>query len=83
MLFHRFLKYFSTLFFFFFSQGIHFESYDIYSIYQPDAIKHMEVDGVGYIITVNEGHDLDYEAGDREWKDYRRGREFVDGKLKA
>ncbi|XP_033642109.1 mesenchyme-specific cell surface glycoprotein-like [Asterias rubens] len=58
--------------------GIHFESYDIYSIYQPDAIKHMEVDGVGYIITVNEGHDLDYEAGDREWKDYKRGREFVD-----
>ena len=66
-----------------FCSGIHFESYDIYSIYQPDAIKHMEVDGVGYIITVNEGHDLDYEAGDREWKDYKRGREFVDGKLKA
>ncbi len=61
--------------------GIQLKPYDIYSIYQPDAIKYMEVDGVGYIITANEGHDLDYEVGNREWADYKRGGEFVDGML--
>ncbi len=58
---------------------INLKAYDIYSFYQPDAIKYMEVDGIGYIITANEGDDLDYDAGNREWAEAQRGEEFVDG----
>ncbi|XP_038076297.1 uncharacterized protein LOC119744441 [Patiria miniata] len=61
--------------------GINFASYDIYSLYQPDAIKYVELNGEGYIITANEGDSLDYEVGGNTWEDVQRGKKFVDGNL--
>ena len=61
-------------------EGINFAAYDIYSMYQPDAIKYTEVAGVGYIITANEGADQKYEADGNTWEEAKRGEKFVDGR---
>ena len=66
---------------FFFASGIIFRRNDIFSIYQPDSIKYFEVDGVGYIITTNEGEFLEYELGNEEWAEDQRGNDFKAGKL--
>ncbi|XP_030843548.1 mesenchyme-specific cell surface glycoprotein-like [Strongylocentrotus purpuratus] len=59
--------------------GIIFRRNDIFSIYQPDSIKYFEVDGVGYIITTNEGEFLEYELGNEEWAEDQRGNDFKAG----
>ncbi|XP_022096908.1 uncharacterized protein LOC110982645 [Acanthaster planci] len=58
--------------------GINFGSYDIYSTYQPDSIKYMEVDGVEYIVTANEGADMEFVVGNKEWTESQRGKDFVE-----
>ena len=42
----------------------------------------MEVDGIGYIITANEGDNLQYRAGKNVWKEAKRGEQFIDGMLR-
>eukprot|EP00057_Strongylocentrotus_purpuratus_P018885 XP_011673359.1 PREDICTED: mesenchyme-specific cell surface glycoprotein [Strongylocentrotus purpuratus] len=59
--------------------GIVFRRSNIFSFYQPDGIKYFEVDGVGYIITTNEGGSLDYELGEEEWGEAQRGNDFTTG----
>ena len=39
----------------------------------------MEMDGVGFIVTANEGADMELEAGSDEWTESQRGKDFVEG----
>lgn len=55
--------------------GIVFRNHDIYSMYQPDAIKYFDVGGTGYIATANEGATVEYPT----WTEEKRGKSLVDG----
>nr|XP_054768930.1 mesenchyme-specific cell surface glycoprotein-like [Lytechinus pictus] len=57
--------------------GIVFRNYDIYSLYQPDAIRYFDVDGTGYIATANEGGSVEYPT----WTEEKRGKSLVDDGL--
>ncbi|XP_011675784.2 mesenchyme-specific cell surface glycoprotein isoform X2 [Strongylocentrotus purpuratus] len=59
--------------------GIMFRRNNISSFYQPDGIKYFEVDGVGYIITANEGDSFDFELGTEKWAEDQRGKKFKAG----
>ncbi|XP_072174784.1 mesenchyme-specific cell surface glycoprotein-like [Diadema setosum] len=57
--------------------GTELRQYDIYSFYQPDAIKYFEVDGTGYIVTANEGAGVEYS----DWAEEKRGKALVEDGL--
>ena len=57
-----------------------FRRSNIFSFYQPDAIKYFEVSGVGYIVTANEGDNFEYDLGDLTWAEEQRGNDFSAGK---
>ncbi|XP_011675431.2 mesenchyme-specific cell surface glycoprotein isoform X2 [Strongylocentrotus purpuratus] len=57
--------------------GIVFRNHDIYSMYQPDAIKYFDVGGTGYIATANEGATVEYPT----WTEEKRGKSLVDDGL--
>lgn len=51
---------------FFTSIEINLQSYPVYGIYQPDAIKYFTFNGVDYIITANEGDSKDMDTFSEE-----------------
>ncbi|XP_063965804.1 mesenchyme-specific cell surface glycoprotein-like [Lytechinus pictus] len=61
--------------------AIMFRRNNISSFYQPDGIKYFEVDGVGYIVTANEGDTFEYTLGTDEWTEDQRGNDFKAGKV--
>lgn len=58
--------------------GIMFKSYDIYSYYQPDSIKTININNHDYIITANEGDSFSYTFGKDEWEEFDRGEDVRD-----
>lgn len=48
------------------SIAINLQSYPVYGIYQPDAIKYFTFNGVDYIITANEGDSKDMDSFSEE-----------------
>ena len=61
-----------------FSAGLNLQSWDIFSLRQPDAIKYIELMGEGYLVTANEGEGLEYEAGSKDWAEFERGEYFFE-----
>ena len=55
------------------------QTYDMLSLYQPDAIAFLEYNGNGYIITANEGDSLELETAGQMWTDVKKGRQLVEG----
>ena len=54
-------------------------SYSIYSFYQPDSIKTININNRDYIITANEGDSFSYSFGSDEWEEFDRGEDVRDG----
>ncbi|XP_077998497.1 mesenchyme-specific cell surface glycoprotein-like [Glandiceps talaboti] len=60
-------------------EGINIETWPIYGMYQPDAIKYFYIDGQGYLVTANEGDSMEVSFGSEEWSEQMRGQDFVTG----
>ncbi|XP_071506841.1 mesenchyme-specific cell surface glycoprotein-like [Diadema antillarum] len=56
------------------------KSFDIYSLYQPDAIKlyRSQMTGRDYLITANEGDKFEYTLGSDDWDEVKRGEDLHD-----
>nr|XP_054768551.1 mesenchyme-specific cell surface glycoprotein-like [Lytechinus pictus] len=55
------------------------KKYDIFSFYQPDAIKVFSFNNTDYIFTANEGDRFEYELGSDDWDEGIRGKDLYDG----
>lgn len=63
-----------NIFWFFFLAEIAIKQFDIYSFYQPDALKLYRYNGEDYLITAIEGDIFEYELVSKDdWDEEMRG----------
>nr|UYM80488.1 shell protein 2B [Novocrania anomala] len=59
--------------------GINIHKWPVYGMYQPDTIKYVVINGVGYIVTANEGDEKKYKVATHglDWEENTRARDLV------